>query len=196
VTRTLLIAGLITGSCAGQELKVVKNAPFTATSVTTTVQTLADGSKVTRTTTALLARDSEGRTRREQGNAVFLFDPVAGMGYVLDTGTHEVRTFAVKSVSPAQPEARQTTRLIEGIAVETTNLRRVIQPGEAGNDAALEILSEVSYSPELQEPIVTRTLDPRTGETTTQLKAIKRTEPDHALFEVPADYTLQTSRAR
>ena len=65
----------------------------------------------------------------------------------------------------------------------------MIQKGEEGNDSPLEILSEVSYSPELQEPILIHTLDPPTGETTTQLKEIQRAEPDHSLFEVPAGFT-------
>ena len=79
---------------------------------------------------------------------------------------------------------------MDGLSVQTTSLRRIIQPGEAGNDAPLEIVSEVSYSPDLQEPILTRTVDPRTGETTIQLRDIQRAEPAHSLFEVPAGFTI------
>ncbi|MEJ7607968.1 MAG: hypothetical protein WKF37_17295, partial [Bryobacteraceae bacterium] len=45
--------------------KVVKNAPYTAEAVTETTQVLADGNRITHKSTASLARDGEGRTRRE-----------------------------------------------------------------------------------------------------------------------------------
>lgn len=83
---------------AGIPGKVVKGAPYTATSVTETVQTLSDGNRITNTMTASLARDSEGRTRREQSlpaigpwasegaapKMVTINDPVAGVNYMLD----------------------------------------------------------------------------------------------------------------
>jgi hypothetical protein len=46
--------------------KVVKGVPYSAEAVTESVQSLADGNRVTRKSTAMLYRDSEGRTRREQ----------------------------------------------------------------------------------------------------------------------------------
>jgi TonB family protein len=83
--------------------KVVKGAPFTADAVTESVQALADGNHMTRTTSTRLFRDSEGRTRREQSlngigawgttsedvpQAISINDPVAGVNYVLNTQTH------------------------------------------------------------------------------------------------------------
>ena len=50
---------------AGPGDKIVKGSPYTAESVTETVQTLANGTRITHKSTAQLARDSEGRTRRE-----------------------------------------------------------------------------------------------------------------------------------
>ena len=78
--------------------KVVKGSPYTAEAVTETVQTLANGTHITHKSTTQLARDSEGRTRREQtldmvgpwstsGEApklIMLNDPVAGVSYHLD----------------------------------------------------------------------------------------------------------------
>jgi hypothetical protein len=45
--------------------KPVKGAPFSATAVTEMEQTLADGNRIRQKTTAAVARDSAGRTRRE-----------------------------------------------------------------------------------------------------------------------------------
>jgi hypothetical protein len=49
--------------------KVVKGAPYSAEAVTESTQTLADGTRLTRRTTAQVYRDGEGRTRREQSAA-------------------------------------------------------------------------------------------------------------------------------
>ena len=78
--------------------KVVKGAPYTANATTETTQTLGDGNRIVNKTTALLARDSEGRTRREesfthvgglQANAskvVMINDPVAHIQYMSEPG--------------------------------------------------------------------------------------------------------------
>src|ERR1700685_3577686 len=69
--------------------KTVKGAPYSAQSVSQFTQTLADGSHIQRSTTSSIARDSEGRSRREESigaltgstaspKAVFIHDPVAG----------------------------------------------------------------------------------------------------------------------
>lgn len=48
----------------------VKGAPYTAEAVTETTQVLADGNRIERRTTATIARDSNGRIRREQRGLV------------------------------------------------------------------------------------------------------------------------------
>ena len=78
--------------------KAIKGAPYTANAVTETTQTLADGNRIVNKTTAFLARDSEGRTRREEnfakvgslhanaGKAVIINDPVAHAQYMSKPG--------------------------------------------------------------------------------------------------------------
>src|ERR1044071_3706431 len=82
--------------------KVVKNAPYSAESVTESVQTLSDGNRIVNKITSQIYRDSEGRTRRDQTlkgfgsigssekplQTIFINDPVAGVTYTLDTRTH------------------------------------------------------------------------------------------------------------
>jgi hypothetical protein len=85
---------------AGAETQVVKGKAYSADTSTETVQTLADGNRITHRTVSKFYRDSEGRTRREQtfGNVdpehpsphevkVFIDDPVNGTALVLDPGS-------------------------------------------------------------------------------------------------------------
>jgi hypothetical protein len=78
----------------------VTGAPFTAEAVTESLQVLTDGNRITRSSTTILARDAEGRMRREQTvrpmlvgrdmenvpdwRSVTISDPVAGKHYMLD----------------------------------------------------------------------------------------------------------------
>lgn len=51
--------------------RVVLDAPYTAEAVTEMTQTLADGNRIEQRTSATIARDSRGRTRREQQGLAF-----------------------------------------------------------------------------------------------------------------------------
>jgi hypothetical protein len=77
----------------------VRSAPFSADAVTEFVQVLADGNRIERRFSSAIARDSQGRTRREQEvallgplaplqseppNLVTITDPVTGVNYTLD----------------------------------------------------------------------------------------------------------------
>jgi hypothetical protein len=82
---------------AGLAGKTVTGAPFSATISTQITRTLADGNKIDQTITGTIARDSQGRTRRDMTlpgaalapmastspHAVFINDPVAGKSYIL-----------------------------------------------------------------------------------------------------------------
>ncbi len=81
---------------------VVKNAPYSAEAVTETVQTLADGNRITRKNSVTQYRDGEGRTRREfelqslgrlgdvesgAHKSIMIDDPVGKAHYSLDVAT-------------------------------------------------------------------------------------------------------------
>lgn len=77
--------------------KVVTGTPYTATAVTETKQTLADGNTIDRQVQSIIYRDSQGRTRRETTftgagplaasgqprSVIMIHDPVAATAYVL-----------------------------------------------------------------------------------------------------------------
>lgn len=81
-------------------------------------------------------------------------------------------------------------QMIEGLEVVGTRATYTIPAGEIGNTLPIELVEETWYSPELQLMVMTRNRDPRSGETSYRMTNINRSEPDHALFEVPADYTI------
>src|SRR5262252_6233548 len=97
--------------------KVVKGAPYSATAVTESTQTLSNGARITRKTTASIYRDSEGRTRREMtldgigpfatasepAQMVFINDPVAGVHYILDSRRRTARKMAAPPQSDQPP---------------------------------------------------------------------------------------------
>jgi len=100
--------------------KLVKGAPYSAQAVTESIQTLADGNRIVRRSSASVYRDSEGRTRREQTlnalgaysasgepqQTVFINDPVGGVNYILDAKNRTARKIefpAKKWVEGAKP---------------------------------------------------------------------------------------------
>ncbi len=204
----------------GMSNKVVQGAPYSAQAVTEFTQTLANGDHIQRTTTATIARDSQGRTRMERsfgaigalsaergsGKAVMIFDPVAGKSYVLDANNHTARSTADSGgARQCQPSTRGGnhsraktedlgTQVIQGVSAQGTRITRVIPAGREGNEKEIDIVTETWYSPDLQVVVMSKTSDPRFGDSVYQLNTISRTEPDPALFTVPSDYTVKEGR--
>jgi hypothetical protein len=103
------------------EEKLVKGAPYSAEAVTESTQMLVDGNRISRKNTALVYRDGEGRTRREQtieaigpwasGHAhksIFINDPVAGVNYILDPQNKT----AMKISLPKDSEGASAARIL------------------------------------------------------------------------------------
>src|SRR6478752_2952831 len=81
--------------------EVVTAAPYTATATTESTQVLADGNKIVNKTSSFVARDSQGRTRRETDlrrigtmqvdspKMVFINDPTTHTQYIFTPGRGE-----------------------------------------------------------------------------------------------------------
>jgi len=207
-----------TFSFIGSEMRsggaTVKGAPYSATAITESTQTLRDGNKISRKATASVYRDGEGRTRREQTlssigpfsssgqptQMVFIHDPVAGVQYALDPQTrtaHKMKTWSGPGPEHKAPSSTQVkteslgTQTIEGIEAEGTRTTLTIPAGQFGNDRPIDIVSERWVSPALQVVVLSRHSDPRMGEHIYRLTNITRSEPARSLFDVPADYTVK-----
>lgn len=194
--------------------RTVKGAPYSATVITENVQTLSDGSHITRRNTARVFRDSEGRTRREQTlnsigpylvtgaapHLIFISDPVTRQDFVLDPQSQTAqknrwRREAMRIAPQSSAEERQTqslgTRTIEGVAAEGTRVSLTIPAGQIGNDRAIEIVTESWYASELQIVMLRKHSDPRIGEHTYRLTQLSRAEPAAELFSVPDNYKIR-----
>jgi hypothetical protein len=204
----------------GVSNKVVTGAPYSAQAVTQFTQTLANGDHIQRTTTASIARDSQGRTRTDrsmaavgalagrdgQERAIVIHDPVAGMSYALDPASKTARSTPIPTARQnpnfrAQREMSSAktedlgTQVIQGVSAQGKRVTRVIPAGKEGNEKDIDIVTETWYSPDLQVLVMSKTSDPRFGDSTYQLNSISRAEPDPALFAVPSDYTVKEGRA-
>lgn len=81
----------------------------------------------------------------------------------------------------------------DGVRATGTRFTHTIPAGEMGNDRPMVSVVERWHSPELQVLVRSLTKDPQAGETDYRLTGVKRGEPDKALFQVPADYTVKES---
>ncbi len=118
----------------GLDGQTVTGAPFTATISRQTTQVLADGNRIEHKTTGTIARDSQGRTRRDFAlpaigpwaassqppHVIFINDPVAGTQYVLEPDrkvAHELRPGGrqgIQKFSDAGPQGEQEQGFLEG----------------------------------------------------------------------------------
>jgi hypothetical protein len=195
----------------------VTGAPYSATQMTETQQALGDGNQIARQEQSKVFRDSQGRVRMEhtakgaQAYAVIaIFDPVAGFTHVLHPSTMTAVKTPVhvhtevqngRAVHPKRNTSDvQTedlgTQMVNGLAATGTRTTRTIPAGAIGNQQAIQIVREAWVSVELKVPVMIKSSDPRFGSTVMQLTNITRAEPDAALFQVPANYTISAGPSR
>jgi hypothetical protein len=86
-------------------------------------------------------------------------------------------------------------REIDGVRAEGKMRSYEIPAGEVGNRNPIVVSDESWYSPDLQITLMTRHSDPRSGEHSYRLAALKREEPAASLFAVPGDYTVKDALA-
>ena len=194
--------------------KVVTNEPYSGVGVTTSTQTLANGTTISHADCVKVYRDSSGRTRREETRqsstcsatpqTIVISDPVAGVEYFINGTSNTYRehkftppasgTTTTSTNRPTNPNSVQTslgTETIPGTSLIADGTQTVvtIPAGERGNSQAITITSTRWYSPDLQIVISSSRTDPRMGTTNYQLSNISTAEPAAALFQLPAGLT-------
>ena len=203
--------------------KVVTGAPYSADVSDQSVETLADGNTIQRSTTGHVARDSQGRTYVQQTitggpltqdgpkTITFISDPVAGYSYVLNANTKTAMRRAIKTppagANPPRPNAGTRpdsanrvetdlgTQTISGVTAQGKSVTHTIPAGAMGNSQPIVSTSQTWYSPDLQIPVSSTRTDPRSGKSTYNVTNIQRGEPPASLFQAPSDYTIQDAPA-
>jgi hypothetical protein len=144
---------------------VVKDKPYSARAITESTHALADGNRITQRNEAVMYRDSEGRSRREQTltgvgpwhagepmTTINLHDPVAGKSYVLD---------------PAERTAREIRQFQMAIAHDQAELAK----------AGGEVRAIYSYSAGVATPA------PTSLPGTANVTVIRRSEGDQTVIQ-------------
>jgi hypothetical protein len=178
---------------------IVTGAPYSADEVQDYVP--RDGSSNARSVViGHFSRDSQGRSRMERAyNAPIwlteIFDPVAGVAYLLDDQkkvAHRMTLPPAAQASASEPARPGTTvdklesQSVEGVIAEG---KRTVFGSPAGSGRA-PLTVETWESPGLKLTLVTRSSNGYSSRFTN----LKRTEPDASLFRPPSDYTVIDER--
>jgi hypothetical protein len=83
------------------------------------------------------------------------------------------------------------TEIIEGVSAKGRLQTTTLPVGAVGNDRPLVTTNETWTSTELHITVLSKTSDPRNGDTTMRLINISRAEPDPTLFQAPPDYQIE-----
>lgn len=181
----------------------------------TTSNVYRDSSGRVRTETTVPARRGQGQEAAQAATAtrtvVNIHDPVAGVSRELDPQAktaHEMTLpnfrggngarLANRPGRGANGSAGDPNVVTESLPMQTVNgvqatgtrVTRTIPAGQIGNAQPIQMVTESWMSADLKVPVMVKRSDPVHGTTTTQLTNITRSEPDPALFQVPADYTV------
>jgi hypothetical protein len=155
-------------------------------------RTLPDGSQFTQT----FASDPINHTTTNWSSA----STDATVEHLPDPSERRERanSSAAKQSSRPQPAARPSvqretlgTKTILGVVAEGTRSTRVIPVGTEGNDRPMTVVTEEWRSPDLGIMLSLSRDDPRNGHTTQEVTELDRGEPDPALFQPPANYTVK-----
>jgi hypothetical protein len=155
-------------------------------------------------------RDSLAANSLGELDSVQILDGNANIQYLLHPKSHTAQRTVVffpqnlTQASPrpdASPASRPTVQTkssveqlgvqtIEGISAEGRRTTTTWPINMVGNDAPLAMVTETWNSAELGMKVMTRTTDPRSGETITRLLKIDLGEQDPSLFLLPPDYKV------
>jgi hypothetical protein len=136
---------------------------------------------------------------KRNGESATFNEPVAGERIVLDKMAADKEKMAAETamagamVSKLRARGRSEDlgkQTVEGVIADGTRTTSTIDAGAIGNDRPIQIVTERWYSSELQTVLMTKTSDPRFGESAFSLTNVHRGEPGAYLFQVPAGYTI------
>jgi hypothetical protein len=141
--------------------------------------------------------------RRMTATPLGMSGVAGGAGYGVGGGVTTAVRSGEFSMVPLPPNARAGAstgpdvknedlgeQVIEGVTAKGRRTTHTWPTGSQGNDRPFTSTNETWMSSELKEVVLTKSVDPRSGETTMKLINISRIEPSADLFFPPADYQV------
>lgn len=148
---------------------------------------------------------------------IFLENPSTNSFWVMDPGektTRRLTNFAYGKAERGDAEPRPTgpvllpkleesrdivvtdlgQKTMEGVQCQGKRDTITIPAGQIGNELPIVIVTETWFSPAIEAVVQSTTNDPRFGQTTYQLHNVQLGEPDHQLFEPPANFRVEGSK--
>jgi hypothetical protein len=125
----------------GSMREIVKNAPYQAEAVNEVVQTLNDGNRIVRRSSAQVARDGYGRTRQERkGGTAYIFDPIENRSYALNPERKSAVRIprAPSLIAPPAPPTPPAPPAALAPVPPVPPVRRSADPACGGRDARAE----------------------------------------------------------
>ena len=205
--------GAVRAHIEGIEIPAVANAPFTARVAVTWNKPLVGGGTVSRKYYTLVARDSQGRVRREIREFVpadsndepplrsfTILDPLSGTRTVCTRASMTCATSAFHPRLPLTEEAGTSSGSSENgtresLGQQTMDDLPVVGTRETvsntGSSRIALTQTDVWYSPDLQMDLNVVRSNPQLGEVTLQVANLVRGEPDSSWFSVPSGYEVR-----
>jgi hypothetical protein len=200
----------------------VPNLPFSGRDNIEWTRKLDDGSSLTQHLDAVVARDSQGRIYRETHSFVaagsnqksplrefIIYDREARTRTACNVSSRrcEVSLYnpaTNRAEPPVGPSpdgksvlARESlgNSVVENLSVVGTRETLTTAAGAVGNTQPLVSTREFWYSPELQINVSVTRQSPTEGTQAIQLLEVSRSDPDPALFQIPAEYQIHAHRS-
>ena len=192
----------------------IPNAPLLAVVNTQSSRILPDGTTSNQKTLSAIARDRQGRIFNERARLSSIgnghasdpihpyYDPQTRTSTVIDPqqrvawqSTLNRPPSAVPplaagcAASPYVKEEDLGNRKMEGVEVHGIRNTQTI-PAEANGGKEIKVVDEYWYSEDLRLNMRVIHKDPRTGEQTTTVTQVDRSEPDPEIFEIPSGYKI------
>jgi len=207
----------------GIEIPSIANAPFTAKVVVNWEEPLSGGGTIARTYYTMVARDSQGRVRRETRSFVAansgaepplrtfsINDPVAGTRTTCATTTMTCTTTSFQPSVSLTDEAGASLagnsanvkrvslgeQLIDSMRVEGTREVSTTSAGERGNSRVVITNRETWYSPDLEMDLSVSRDNPQLGQVTLSVTNLVRAEPAASWFAIPSGYQMENTRGQ
>lgn len=205
----------------GIQILPVTSKPFSGVDSVDWTRNLEDGTVVATHLDAKLARDSQGRIYRERvpfapansnepsrAREIILLDPIShtrtnclvAARHCTVTGYSAPASFSPMPAGSFDKGKRNLTReslgadVIDGLNVVGTRETLTINAGVVGNNQPLVSTREFWYSPDLQVNLSVTRKDPREGTQVIQVINLSRSDPDPAMFQIPAGFVTKDVR--